>query len=52
MLTGSSRFSFAFYRDSFRFIGVLAGVAVCGFLASSVNFVKLGVRFGLFSQTG
>lgn len=35
---------FAFYRDSFRFIGVLAIVAVLGFLASSVNFIKLGVR--------
>jgi hypothetical protein len=38
-----SLFRFAFYRDSFRFIGVLAMVAVCGFLASSVNFIKLGV---------
>lgn len=43
MLTGLSC-SFAFYRDSFRFIGVLAGVAVIGFLASAVNFIKLGVR--------
>lgn len=34
---------FKFYRDSYRFIGVLAGVACLGFLASSVNFIKLGV---------
>ncbi|GAA6043571.1 hypothetical protein JCM8097_005258 [Rhodosporidiobolus ruineniae] len=40
-------FGFAFYRDSFRFIGVLAGVAVCGFLASSVNFVKLGIAWSV-----
>ncbi|GJN90098.1 hypothetical protein Rhopal_003097-T1 [Rhodotorula paludigena] len=40
-------FGFAFYRDSFRFIGVLAGVAVCGFLASSVNFVKLGISWSV-----
>lgn len=35
--------SFAFYRDSFRFIGVLALVALTGFLGSCFNFVKLGV---------
>ncbi|GAA6055600.1 hypothetical protein JCM3770_006719 [Rhodotorula araucariae] len=40
-------FGFAFYRDSFRFIGVLAGVAVCGFLASSFNFVKLGISWSV-----
>lgn len=34
---------FQFYRDSFRFIGVLAGIAVFGFLASSINFIRLGV---------
>lgn len=34
---------FKFYRDSMRFIGVLAGIAVLGFLASAVQFVKLGV---------
>jgi cation-transporting ATPase 13A3/4/5 len=38
---------FAFYRDSFRFIGVLGMVAVLGFMASSVNFVKLGVSRSL-----
>ena len=35
---------FKFYRDSMRFIGVLAGVAGLGFLASAVQFVRLGVR--------
>lgn len=36
---------FAFYRDSFRFIGVLAIIAMLGFLASAVNFVKLGIKW-------
>jgi cation-transporting ATPase 13A3/4/5 len=36
---------FKFYRDSFRFIGFLAGIAGVGFLASSVNFVKLGIAW-------
>ncbi|TBU30250.1 P-type ATPase [Dichomitus squalens] len=36
---------FKFYRDSMRFIGVLAGVAGLGFLASAVQFVRLGVRW-------
>ncbi|GAA5949133.1 hypothetical protein JCM3765_004021 [Sporobolomyces pararoseus] len=40
-------FGFAFYRDSFRFIGVLGMVAVLGFLASSVNFVKLGISWSV-----
>lgn len=40
-------FGFAFYRDSFRFIGVLAIIAVVGFLGSSVNFIKLGVSAGI-----
>lgn len=38
---------FAFYRDSFRFIGVLGCVAVCGFIASSFNFVKLGISWSV-----
>jgi cation-transporting ATPase 13A2 len=33
---------FKFYRDSMRFIVVLAGIAVLGFMASAVQFVKLG----------
>jgi magnesium-transporting ATPase (P-type) len=35
---------FRFYRDSFRFIGVMAVIAMMGFCVSIVNFVKLGVR--------
>lgn len=44
-LTNPACHRFAFYRDSFRFIGVLAILAVVGFLASSYNFIKLGVSF-------
>ena len=36
---------FKFYRDSFRFIGVLAGIAGLGFLGSSFNFVELGIKW-------
>ncbi|KND00499.1 HAD ATPase, P-type, family IC [Spizellomyces punctatus DAOM BR117] len=35
--------SFKFYRDSFRFIGVLAIIAGLGFIGSFYNFVVLGV---------
>ncbi|KAF7728451.1 hypothetical protein EC973_006131 [Apophysomyces ossiformis] len=35
--------NFKFYRDSFRFIGVLAIIAVVGFLLSSINFLRLGI---------
>jgi len=34
---------FKFYRDSMRFIGVLAGIAALGFCASAVQFIRLGV---------
>lgn len=34
---------FKFYRDSMRFIAVLAGIAGIGFMASAVQFVRLGV---------
>ncbi|KAJ2079271.1 hypothetical protein H4R24_003901 [Coemansia sp. RSA 988] len=34
---------FKFYEDSFRFIGVLAVIAVIGFLASIGNFMRLGL---------
>lgn len=34
---------FKFYRDSFRYIAVMAMIAVLGFIASFVNFVRLGV---------
>ncbi|QRV79634.1 cation transport ATPase [Ceratobasidium sp. AG-Ba] len=36
---------FKFYRDSMRFIAVLAGIAILGFLASSVQFIKLGIAW-------
>lgn len=35
---------FKFYRDSIRFILVLAGLAGVGFCASAVQFIRLGVR--------
>ena len=35
---------FKFYRDSIRFIAVLAGIAGLGFMVSAVQFVRLGVR--------
>ncbi|KAG0299865.1 hypothetical protein BGZ98_009702 [Dissophora globulifera] len=38
---------FQFYRDSFRFIGILACIAFCGFLVSTVNFVRMGVPYRL-----
>ncbi|TFK54011.1 hypothetical protein OE88DRAFT_1624988 [Heliocybe sulcata] len=34
---------FKFYRDSIRFIAVLAGIAGLGFCVSAVQFVRLGV---------
>lgn len=34
---------FKFYRDSFRYIAVMGAVALLGFIASFVNFVRLGV---------
>ncbi|KAG6886168.1 hypothetical protein C0993_000686 [Termitomyces sp. T159_Od127] len=36
---------FKFYRDSVRFIGVLAGIAGLGFCYSAVQFVRLGVAW-------
>ncbi|KAI9025770.1 putative P-type ATPase [Phycomyces nitens] len=35
--------NFKFYRDSFRFIGILSIIAVFGFMLSSVNFIRLGI---------
>ena len=34
---------FKFYKDSFRYISVMGGIAVLGFVASFVNFVRLKV---------
>lgn len=38
---------FKFYRDSFRFIGVMGLIAMCGFVVSAINFVKLGMHWSL-----
>lgn len=38
---------FKFYRDSFRYIAVMAGVAGVGFMASFVNFVRLHLAWHL-----
>ncbi|KAI8077803.1 P-type ATPase-like protein [Halteromyces radiatus] len=35
--------NFKFYRDSFKFIGVLSIIAILGFLISSINFIRLGI---------
>jgi len=35
---------FKFYKDSFRYISVMGGIAVLGFVASFVNFVRLKVN--------
>ncbi|KAF8726522.1 hypothetical protein AX14_007766 [Amanita brunnescens Koide BX004] len=36
---------FKFYRDSIRFIGVLAGIALLGFCFSAVQFVRVGIKW-------
>jgi cation-transporting ATPase 13A2 len=38
---------FKFYRDSFRYISVMGGIAAVGFIASFVNFVRLHLAFHL-----
>lgn len=38
---------FKFYRDSIRFIGVLAGIAGIGFCFSAIQFVRIGVSFSI-----
>ena len=38
---------FKFYRDSFRYISVMALIALVGFTASFVNFVRLGLAWHL-----
>jgi cation-transporting ATPase 13A2 len=40
---------FKFYRDSIRFILVLTGIAGLGFLASAVQFVRLGVPWHIIA---
>lgn len=38
---------FKFYKDAFRYISVMAGVAAIGFIASFVNFVRLDLAWHL-----
>ena len=38
---------FKFYRDSFRYISVMAGMALIGFMASFINFVHLKLAWHL-----
>ncbi|KAL4917905.1 hypothetical protein BDW62DRAFT_72569 [Aspergillus aurantiobrunneus] len=38
---------FKFYRDSFRYISVMGVIAILGFIASFVNFVRLGLSWHL-----
>lgn len=38
---------FKFYRDSFRYIAVMACVALLGFVVSLVNFLRLGLAWHL-----
>jgi len=38
---------FKFYQDSFRYISVMGGIAGIGFIASFINFVKLGLAWHL-----
>ncbi|KAG7711194.1 hypothetical protein KL949_001750 [Ogataea haglerorum] len=34
---------FKFYRDSFKYIGVMTVIALVGFVVSAINFIKLGL---------
>ncbi|WPG97456.1 putative cation-transporting atpase [Acrodontium crateriforme] len=38
---------FKFYRDSFRYISVMACIAAVGFVASFANFIRLGLEWHL-----
>lgn len=38
---------FKFYRDSFRYISVMAGIAMIGFIASFINFIHFGLAWHL-----
>ncbi|KAI9700427.1 MAG: hypothetical protein M1836_002442 [Candelina mexicana] len=42
---------FKFYRDSFRYISVMGGIASLGFVASFINFIRLG-GIGLDNDSG
>lgn len=34
---------FKFYQDSFKYIGVMACIAIFGFIISTVNFIRMGI---------
>ncbi|KAF2639000.1 P-type ATPase-like protein [Massarina eburnea CBS 473.64] len=38
---------FKFYRDSFRYIAVMGGIAMIGFVASFINFIHFGLAWHL-----
>ena len=38
---------FKFYKDAFRYISVMAGIAGVGFVTSFINFVRLGLAWRL-----
>jgi len=38
---------FKFYRDSFKYIAVMGGIAGLGFIVSFVNFIRLGLEWHL-----
>lgn len=38
---------FKFYRDSFRYVGVMAMVAMLGFVVSLINFIRLDLAWHL-----
>nr|CAG8510149.1 13919_t:CDS:10 [Entrophospora candida] len=39
--------SFKFYRDSFKFIGILSAIASIGFIISTINFIRMRVKVSL-----
>ncbi|KAJ2623361.1 hypothetical protein GGI26_002399 [Coemansia sp. RSA 1358] len=41
---------FQFYRDAFRFVGVLAFIAVIGFTANTINLHRLGVSVSAIAK--
>lgn len=41
---------FKFYRDSFRYISVMGAIAVIGFVASFINFVRLKVGLWILGR--
>ncbi|KTW30208.1 hypothetical protein T552_00686 [Pneumocystis carinii B80] len=44
--------SFKFYKDSLRFLGVMAIIALCGFIVNSIRFVQMGIAWNLIILRG